>query len=349
MGISAGLFSNTTLDLTEETDRNIQLLRGLLLIEAVNYTETDGVEHAEITVRNIAKQPIDLTITRIELLSAENVLYGSIPSTGFGNLTKLGIGNSSTLEAPTCPQCQRGDTLVYRVWYISSASYNEEQPLLSLNDMLYVEIKIVKPVGTVPPPICPLSQSWVLVDKVDPITDVEAGEIYSTNKIYVRPVFASQSGEVEIIVRAQEIVGGRQGSGSRIVTIPTHNDIPITGQYAGIKVPFLITVSSEWPMIQGSWLFDGIPRKIHVSGIHLQWFERDKNVYSVMIELGAGEEGIYRVSIVLRNCNKDILQSASSTINVMPGMYSITTFIGLSSPVSFDQIYYVETSIAEIG
>lgn len=348
MGMSAGLFFNTTLDLTNETDRNIQLLRGLLLIEAINYTETNGVEYATIIVRNIAKQPIDLTVTRIELLSKENVMYGSRPSAGYGNLTKLSIGESASLEAPTCPQCLKGDILIYRVWYISSASYNEEQPLLSLNDMLFVESRIVKPVGPVPPPRCPLPRDWVLLDKVDPVTDVELGEMHSLNRVYIRPIFASESADLDIFVRIREVIGGKQGEGSRTIRVPTHSDVSIPGQYAGIQVPFIITVSSDWPITPSTWFFDGIPNKIHVSGIFLQWYERDRNVYSVMIELGAGSRGNYSVSIVLRDCNQDILARGSSTVKVGPGMYSATTFIAFPDPVSFDQIYYVETDVEEI-
>lgn len=356
LGISAGLFSNATLDLTKETDKNIQELRSQLLLEAVNYTLINDVERAFIIVRNIAKQQISLTVTKIDLYSVSRdevrgeIVYkyrGSIPAT-FGNLTKLSIGESKVLEAPTCPQCERGIELIYKVWYIPSNFYDENDPFKHIGEMMYTQASIIKPVGSVAPPICPLPENWVLIDKVDPVTIVDLGEMHPVNRVYIKPAFASRVTELDLFVKIQEINGGREGYGHARTLVPTYNDVPIVGQYAGLQVPFTVTIYSDWSTIPSTWFFDGIPGKIHVSGATLLWLERGRVVYSVMIELGAGSIGNYEVSVALKDCNRNVIAKGFVKVKVIEGMRTITTFIDLDKMVKFDQIYYIETSIKEL-
>lgn len=358
LGISTGLFFNTTLDLTKETDKGVQKLRGLLLIEAINYTLTDNVERALVVVRNIAKQPIDLTVTKIDLYSVSRneasgeTIYkyqGSIPRTTFGNLSKLGIGKSETLEAPTCPGCRMGTELIYRVWYVPSSLYDEKDPFKYVSEMTYAQASIIKPVGEAAPLACPLPQDWVLVDKVDPITIVELGEMHPVNKVYIKPAFASYATYLDVFVSVQEVGGGRGGYGFGRIPVPAYNDIPISGEYAGARAPFTITISSDWSMIPGVWYFDGLYGEIHVSGITLLWLERGRVVYSVMVELGAGSSGNYEVLVTLKDCNLNVVAKGSSIVKVLEGMRSITTFIDLDRMVRFDQVYVVETSIRKLS
>jgi len=355
MMYSAGLFTTTTLDLTEETSRNIQLLRGILLIEAVHYySREDGTDAADIYVRNIAKHPIDLTVTRIELIISHDVLHDYVPksSVGFGNLTKLKMGENASLSAPVCNQCKKGDILIYRVWYISSFMYNVENPLMSVNDMLYVEAKIIKPIGGGSPLKCPLPiDNWVMIDYIDPITGAIFGRIGSLSPaISIRPSLASsQSDDLSFTVTAIEIEGGGSGSGSAEIDIPTARLERVVGDYENLQVPLRVTVTSSWNVIQREWIFGGISGKLHISGIYLQWSRLDKILEGVMLELGYGETGNYRVKITLKDCDGEVLMATSVYINVERTNDFEARFIPIPDPIRFDQIYYIETEVEELS
>jgi len=355
MMYSAGLFSATALDLTEQTDRNIQLLRGILLIEGVDYhVGEDGRDIAEIYVRNIAKYSIDLTVTRIELLVSNEVLHDAIPrgSYGFGNLTKLRIGERAKLSAPVCNECQKGEKLIYRVWYISSALYNVDNPLLSISDMLYVEVKIVKPIGAEAVLKCPIpSDNWIMIDYVDPVTGAIFGRISSLNPVVnIRPGLASiQAEDMPFTVTVTEIEGGRTGTGSRPIDVPTVRLERVQGDYGGLQTPYRITISSDWNIIQREWVLDGIPGKIHVSGIFLQWSRIDRIIEGIMLELGYGEVGNYKVKVTLKDCDGDTLYTSSINATVNEINVFEVRFIPVSGPTRFDQVYYVETKVEELS
>lgn len=349
---SAGIFTTTTYDLTKEVDRNIQLLRGILLVESVEYGEEDGGEYARIHVRNIAKHPIDLTITRIELLISESRLYDSLPKSplGFGNITKLEIGEKKILDAPTCPPCRKGQNLTYRVWYISSSLYNVENPLLSVSDMLYVEFKTIKPIGIAEVLKCPLpNDNWIVVDYVDPATGAIFGRISELEPaVYIRPSFASsQSSGMSFTVTVIEDKTGRSGSGTTRLDVPSVRLERVPGNFGGLQTPLKIIVSSSWNIIQREWFLDGIPEKLHVSGIYLQWSRIDRILEGIMLELGLGERGDYVVNIVLRDCYGDVLQVLSTEIKVERINDFEIRFIPISNYIRLDQIYHIETKVIE--
>ncbi|MCX7796954.1 MAG: hypothetical protein N2380_10635 [bacterium] len=351
MGISAGLFFNTTLDLTEETDRNIQLLRGILFIENVKYSEINGEEYAYLYLRNIAKQYIDLTVVRVELIiSRNNTLYDSIPDTptGFGNLTKLKTGEKKIIESPICPSCMKGEVLIYRVWYISSDMYNVENPLMSINDMLYVEAKIAKPIGAEMSLKCPLPRdNWVIVDYVDPVTGAMFGRISSLDPVIsIRPSLAStQANDVSFTITVREIEGAGSGSGSATLNIPTIRLERIRGVYGGLQTPMKIFVYSDWNIIQKEWVLGGIPEKIHVSSVFLQWSRVDRTLEGIMLELGYGEVGSYTVTIILKDCEQDVIQTFSLPISVDKINEFEVKFIPVSTQIRIDQVYFVETIV----
>ena len=354
MMYSAGLFTTTTGDLTEETGRNIQLLRGILLIEAVDYySGEDGGDVADIYVRNIAKYPIDLTVTRIELIISNDVLHDYVPKSfaGFGNLTKLRMGENASLSAPVCNQCKKGEILIYRVWYISSSMYNVENPLMSVNDMLYVEAKIIKPIGGGSALKCPIpSDNWVMIDYVDPITGAIFGRISSLSPVIsIRPSLASsQSDDLSFTVTATEIEGGGSGSGSAEIDIPTARLERVVGDYENLQVPLRVTVTSNWNVIQKEWIFGGISGKLHISGIYLQWSRLDKILEGVLLELGYGETGNYRVKITLRDCDGEVLMATSIYINVERTNDFEARFIPIPDPIRFDQVYSIETEVEKL-
>ncbi len=355
---SAGIFANTTYDLTKETDRNIQLLRGILLIESVQYGEENGEEYAKIHVRNIAKQAIDLTITRIELLISNDRFYDSLPKTpyGFGNLTKLINGEKKILDAPTCPSCHKGENLTYRVWYISSSLYDVENPLLSVSNMLYVEFRMIKPIGAVEVLKCPLPTSnWIMVDYVDPATGAIFGRISTLEPaVYIRPSLASnQIEDMPFTVIVMEDETGRSGSGTASLDVPSIRLERISGTFGGLQTPLRIIVGSSWDVIQREWFLDGLPNetlnslKLHVSGIYLQWSRIDRTLEGIMLELGLGEKGNYNVRVILRDCYKDVLQDSTITVEVERINDFEIRFIPVSNSVRLDQIYYIETKIEE--
>lgn len=350
---SAGIFTSTTYDLTRETDRNIQLLRGILLIEAVEYGEEYGVEYAKIHVRNIAKQEIDLTVTRIELFLGDR-FYDSFPKSpqGFGNLTKLKMGEKKILDAPTCPPCQRGQNLTYRVWYISSSLYDVENPLLSVSNMLYIEFKTIKPIGIAEVLKCPLpTDNWIVVDYVDPATGAIFGRISELEPaVYIRPSLASsQINDMPFTVTVIEDNTGKSGSGTTNIDIPSVRLERISGSFGGLQTPLRIIVSSSWNIIQREWFLDGIPEKLHISGIYLQWSRIDRMLEGIMLEIGLGKTGSYRMSVILKDCYGDILQVLSTNVKVERTNDFEIRFIPVSNSIRLDQIYYVETDVEEVA
>ena len=109
-----------------------------------------------------------------------------------------------------------------------------------------------------------------------------------------------------------------------------------------------ITVSSDWNLIQREWVLGGIPGKIHVSGVFLQWSRIDRTIEGIMLELGYGEVGRYIVKVTLKDCYGDTLYTTSINVNVDEINVFEVRFIHVSESIRFDQVYYVETEVEEL-
>ncbi len=312
----------------------------MLSIEYINYT----VETHLVNVRNLAKIP--LTITRIELWR-ESGLVDSFPNPGYGNITKLQRGESTTLEIPYCMDCTLGENLLLRIWYIASPLY-KDNIVEAIDEMTFIETSFINNVGTVVSE-CPLPGTYLVVDVMDPITLVDSGEILPEpfNVVYIRSPLTNMLG----VASFQVIVEGSNGVGVGYASydIPSNNLIRIQGNYEGIRGPFNITVSSHgYEVLPHEWNLDHLDEGVHVSGVRILWSGADKLVRHIEVQLGFAHPGTYRVSIELLDCNKNLIgygEKYTSLPSDVSGEASIIEIIGLENPVEIEQIYYVRVKV----
>lgn len=347
-GVAAGWFQTSLRDVTREADKDIQIIRSAIVIEAANYT----ADESYITLRNIGGT--DVVILRIEILSSDGQIYNATPTEGYTNLTTLRHGERQSIESPRCSVCTLYEPITIRVWYVSASLFNPESPEEAVDKAQFVEWRLLSPTGSLPQPTCPLpNHDWLFLDYVDPVAYVSSGKI-AWNQIRLRSVIASRVDDVSTRVTVTELTGWhrtRSGSGTlRSVS----NEIQLINAYAsGLQIPVEITVESneaDWTIIQKKWIFGGIPYKAHVSDILLIWSEKDRTVYAALLTLGVGQTGRYRVTVTLKDCNEDILVQEETIVNIPSDLSTPTsddTFISFSHPVRFDQIYYIETSVRE--
>jgi len=126
MYLAASWVQTYGVNITGEFDKYTQLMRAILVIEAMNYSD----EKSTIYARNVSKYNISITICRIELYSSRrSLIVNATPPNGIGELAKLSrIGDSAGIDAPTCTYCEPGEELVYRIWYAPSEILEKMNP-----------------------------------------------------------------------------------------------------------------------------------------------------------------------------------------------------------------------------
>ena len=341
-GIAMGWLSATSNESTSEVGQEVLKIQSyqMLSIEYINYT----VETHLVNVRNLAKIP--LTITRIELWG-ENGLIDSIPNPGYTNITKLQRSESATLEIPYCSDCELGENLLLRIWYIASALYRENI-VESIDEMTFIETSFINNIGTIASE-CPLPETYLVIDVVDPITLVDSGEILPEpfNIVYIRSPLTNMLGTADFQVNVEGANG--MGVGYSSYSIPSNNLIRVQGNYEGIRGPLNITISSHgYGVLPRGWSLGYLEGRVHVSGVRIIWSGADKLVRHVEVQLGFAQPGTYRVSIELLDCNKNLIGYGEKHVNLPPdvsGEASIIEIIGLENAVKIEQIYYVEVTI----
>jgi len=364
MYIAAGWAQGSMLDLTEETDVNMEALRSALIIEAINYNSE--LEKVNLTVRNVSKYNISLTIYRIELRSAEDSeRFSSIDLSPAEEYT-INQGETLEIQAPTCSnasaqelaqECLQTDKLMYRVYYIPLTLL--EKGILTSQTILYIDSGFVNPFLTLPPPRCPLPDQWTIIDVVDPVTYIENGRIASygnKGKIWVRAPLASHNTTIELNIQVEEIRESgnpRSGSGSDDITVPSPNEYEIFGSYNTLGTPFrIIMTSPDAQIIPQEWVFAGKlspggTAHVHVSGIVLFWKTEDRTISNAMLEMGSDRQGDYIVRIKFVDCTGVTLGESSRRIHFLPGTSTANVFLEIDPPVKLDQVYIVETEVEE--
>ena len=341
LGVTAGWFNLSLLDLTKETDKGVQQIRSILVLEAADFNPETG----EITVylRNVWRMSV--IITRVEILSPLGELYHSIPETGFSNLSSIDPMENTTIHVTGCDACGSDKPIMLRVWYIPSGLYNPENPTESIDEMLYLE-HMLRGGESTPPPACPLPENWMLIDFMDPIVYLMSGSysgMIARDYVRFRAPLASEFDVIRLTVTVEEL-GGRIRSGSGNVRTMANNIQQVDANARGLRLPVLISVRAEspWRVIQGSWFFDAWGRDIHVSDISLIWNERTKMIEQALIALGVDRGGRYQVTVTLKDCNGDIVSTGSVVTEVIPGPQDLWIDV---DPVRFDQVYSVETEV----
>ncbi len=364
MYFAAGWAQESMLDLTEETDINVEALRSALIIEAINYNSE--LETVNLTIRNVSKYNISLTIYRIELRSAENdELFSSMDLSSTEEYT-ISQGEVLEIQAPTCgdaatqelaQECLQTDKLMYRVYYMPLNLL--EKGILTSQTILYIDSSFMNPFLTLPPPRCPLPDQWAIIDIVDPVTYIENGRIASygnKGKIWVRAPLASHNMTIELNIQVEEIRDSgnpKSGSGSDDITVPSPNEYEIFGSYKTLGTPFRIVMTSpDAQIIPQEWIFAGKlgpggTAHVHVSGIALFWKTEDRTINNAMLEMGADRQGDYIVRIRFVDCTGAVLGESSRRIHFLPGTSTANVFLEIDPPVKLDQVYVVETEVEE--
>jgi len=364
MYFAADWAQGSMLDLTEETDINIEALRSALVIEAINYNPE--LETVNLTIRNISKFNISLTVYRIELRSAEDdELFSAVDLPPTEDYT-ISQGEVLEVQAPTCgdassqelaQECLQTDKLLYRAYYIPSTLL--EKGVLTSRTILYIDSGFVNPFLTLPPPRCPLPDQWAIIDIVDPVTYIQNGRIASyqgRGKVWVRAPLASHNTTIELDILVEEIRqsgNAKSGSGSEDIAVPSPNEYEVFGDYSTLGTPFRITITSpDVQVIPREWVFAGKldpsgMAHVHVSGIVLFWKTEDRTINNVMLEMGADRQGDYIVRIRFIDCTGAVLGESSRDIHFLPGTSTANLFLEIDPPVKLDQVYIVETEVEE--
>ncbi|MEM1534597.1 MAG: hypothetical protein QW059_05475 [Nitrososphaerota archaeon] len=348
LGVASGWLGASLQSSTGEANRAILLVKtsAQLSFEAVNYTK----HTRNITLRNIAEVPI--TVTRIEIVTPEGALKASYPSGAFTNITGLAPGGSAVLGddvVPICGSCLPQETLRLRVWYIASSLYNKDNPEISADEMRYVETVFTYPPGGVGPR-CPLPSNWMTVDVVDPVTYFDLGKIPPppNNKIYARFPYASSNVIVPVDLQVRN-ASGELGFASNTVPSISNEMQAFTGSFSGFQVPLEVNIAAAgFNVLQRRWVFGGIPNKAHASGVTL-WSNAERVVNVVEVELGKNDlvDLSLRITVILRDCNGDLIASRSVTSTIPRGVFTDSVFIDIPS-TSLTDIATVEVIVEEV-
>ncbi len=348
LAVASGWLGVSLQSSTNEANRAILLVKtsAQLSFERVFYTG----DVRNVTVRNIADVPV--VVTRIEIVSPSGSLKASFPSNGFTRIAELQPQQAIELDrssVPACSSCTSLETLRLRVWYVAAGLFNEENPILSVDEMRYVETVFVHPpVGA--PARCPLPSNWMMVDVVDPVTYTDSGKIPPppNNKVYVRFPYASASDSTTVDLQVIDAMGEYGFATSDVQTISNVLQ-PFAGSFSGLQVPLTVRVlSAGYDVVQEEWVFGGIPGKAHASGVTL-WSDANMNVNVVEVELGVNDVvgGNYRVTVTLYDCNGVQLVSRSVTVRIPRGIFTDSVFIDIPSTPLTD-IYRVVIGVEEV-
>ncbi|MEM0445181.1 MAG: hypothetical protein QXO86_07890 [Nitrososphaerota archaeon] len=348
LGVATGWLSASLQSSTGEANRAILLVKtsAQLSFEAVQYT----TDVRSVTLRNIADVPV--IVTRIEIVTPQGTLKASYPSGGFEKIVELAPGGNVTLGGgvvPACGSCLPLEPLRLRVWYIASGLYDEDNPVISADEMRYVETVFTYPPGSVAPR-CPLPPSWMMVDVVDPVTYFDLGRIPPppNNKIYARFPYASSSVNVQVDMQVRNATG-ELGFASGTVPSISNEMQALAGSIGGFQVPLEVNiVAAGFDVIQRRWVFGGIPNKAHASGVTL-WSNAERVVNVVEVELGKNDllSVSLRVTVILLDCNGDLIASRSVTTTIPQGIFSDSVFVDIPSTPLTD-IASVEVIVVEV-
>lgn len=348
--VASNWYFGSAIEATEEADKNVQIVRSALMVEKTVYDYT--LNRANITVRNVAKDDLNLRIIAVDLITADNRFIGHRSLSDRDYILRR--GEKIVLEEmPVCgeDQCHKGDLLRYRVWYIPER-YADGQSL-RLGKATFVESSFIY-AGGVPFLACPPPSDYVMVDIVDPILLTD-GQFSGSNTIYIRPAIKpGSSSTIDLMVYIEELNNGASGYGSvNDVRVPSSEDIKVVGGFSGIKVPFrMIIYSPDTEIVQKEWVMSGNPSSAFVSGITLLWRETDYMVHTVVVEVGApilSEGVVIEVSVRILDCSGNQLAEVEATERVPSGMdIDLPVFIKLPKPIRFDQIYFVEAGVVEV-
>ncbi|MCS7145272.1 MAG: hypothetical protein RMJ28_06625 [Nitrososphaerota archaeon] len=347
LGVASGWLGATLQSSTNEANRAILLVKtsAQLSFEAVNFTSRER----SIILRNIADVPV--IVTRIEILTPGGALKASYPSTGFTELAELLPSGNATLSGgviPLCATCLPLETLRLRVWYVASALFNEENPVLSADEMRYVETVFVYPPGGVAAR-CPLPPNWMTVDVIDPVTYSDTGKIPSqpNNRIHARFPYASSSATVSVDIQVIN-ASGAYGFATRNVPTIGNEMYSFTGSFGGFQTPLRIHVlAAGFNVLQREWRLGGIPWKAHASGVTL-WSNAEKMVDVVEVELGVNDlvGGRYRITVNLYDCNGELITSRFVITNVPRGIFTDSVFVDVP-PILLMDIARIDVLVEE--
>jgi len=343
--VSAGWFNTATADATKDTNENILIINtsNMLKIEHVNYT----LEEQRVIVRNIAKVPV--VVTRLELRRENGALAGEIPDSAFfSKLATLEKGDTAEFDIPLCTSCNYNEELTLMIWFVAAALFDEENPLNSADEMMFVETKFLNPVGEVVER-CPLPDSdWLLIDVVDPVTFTDSGAILPPpwNVVRIRAPVASSSTTTSLHVT---VSGSSQGSGHASKLVPSSQLISVEGGFSGITPPMEITVAaSGYEVLQRTWYLDMLDDKIHVSGVTLSWTGVDRILTGIAIQLGVAVPGEYRVSVQLYDCKGKLLGTFSKDVSIPEGIDATTVMISVEEGISLKEVYGIKTLLSGV-
>jgi len=356
-GFTLGWFGVSLSDLTNNLNRAVLQVKttAQLSIELLNYTSFGR----NAFLRNIASVPV--TLTRVEIVTPDGIVLASHPANGYVNLTKVLPGKNTTLSEsniPLCNSCVGGEKLKFRVWFVATSLFNEENPLISVDEMKFVETIFVYPGGGTPSAcVIPEGTKWLMVDLVDPVTYTDTGKIPPSpnDKLFLRIPFASHSEQTLVYVGVVNATGEVGGASA---TVPSISNVihELRGSLANFQVPLNITISaSGFEVVQREWYLGGIPGKAHASGVQLWWSvdmaTKARVVDLIQVELGVNDltGGNFSVSVELRDCRGMLLFNNTNRVSIPRGIFTDTVFFDISPPVKMDDVYKVAVVVREVG
>jgi hypothetical protein len=364
VSLATSWFAINATDTTQKTDKGIALVRtsGLLAFELVRYTSREDLRL--IVLRNIS--PLDLCVTRIELIRQDGSLGGAWPSPparwvacGSGGLDPISPQEKAEFtssELPTCSSCFFGERTRIRIWYIARTLYDNANPELSADEMRYVETLIIYPGTRIGRPCAlPEGTRWAAFTSVDPVTNFLTGSFsnppnnrFSVLISYARPLTLSTQ-QFEFQLADQD--------SSQTLTADLRVGVTyeqFVGGVIGIGTPFdLSVVGSSYIPIPSHFKFGALPdRSAHVSGIglitqYISYISDNPVVTTIQVEIGKQDEpATFRLNVVLRDCAGNLLADMSRTVSLPAGIQWDTTYLDLPAPLDITDIYHVEVTLS---
>ncbi len=363
VSLATSWFAINATDTTQKTDKEIAIVRtsGLLAFELVRYTSREDLRL--IVLRNIS--PLDLCVTRIELIRQDGSLGGAWPSPpdrwvacGSGGLDPISPQEKAELtssELPTCSSCFFGERTRIRVWYIARTLYDNANPELVADKMRYVETLIIYPGTRIGSPCAlPEDTKWAAFTSIDPMTNYLTGAFsnppnnrFSVLISYARPLTLSTQ-QFEFQLADQD----------SYQTLTADLRVGVTyeqsvGGVIGIGTPFdLSVVGSSYIPIPSHFKFGALPdRRAHVSGIglitqYISYISDQPVVTTIQVEIGKHDEPMtLRINVILKDCMGSLLADLSRTISLPEGAQWETTYLDLPEPLDITDVYYVEVKL----
>lgn len=345
--VASSWYYSSSLEATEEVDKNVQIVHSALVIEQVSYNYEENM--ASLTVRNVAKNPLNLVVFRVELASKSGLIHGSLTLTG-NNVLRPGE-SLNIKNVPKCSECHKGDQLIYRVWYTLERYASDS--LEMFREATFAETSFVYAGGEIFL-ACPPPTKNLIIDIVDPVLNTD-GWFTQSNTIYIRPALGPTS-TTTISATVKSLSEDKTAHGmAENVQVPSSEQVKIRGNFfeVGIGVPFKILIDSpDMVVIQREWILAGTTSRVFVTDITLLWKETDRTVHTIVLTLAARNlpKDVYvKAFISLKNCNEQIIGQSMATALVPAGSDTdLPIFISLPRSLSIDQIYSVETKIVEV-